>query len=292
MSGQSNKSTSILASVVSLFTLFACTDDTQTPTITPSTSTATISNIRVERAEAVKSPGQTEDFPLPNCGGTGELAQSLGTQFTVQKSVTIGTKATASTGAEVEIPMVVNLELKVQVELTYQETYQTASSRLDTIAMKAAPGTHVVYVIQWEEQKFVSSISYTMKGETYKAPYTYALRIPKISDSHQVGCSPTPPTATPTFIGDFLGEWIAVVGGGFQSLEDAQAYAQRFTSAGYAARVVYRNNDIRVVLVGFVTETEARLELDEVQKISAQAYIRNLSDWCPGRVYRDEYIEC
>jgi hypothetical protein len=167
-----------------------------------------ISNIRVQEAEAVKTVVGTEEFPLPNCGGTSELSQSLGTHTTVQKSVTIGAKATTTAGGEVNIPEVAKLKLEVQVELAYQQTYETASSRLDTIGMKAAPGTHVVYMIQWEEHKFASTVSYVMKGEVYKAPYTYILRIPKIGDSHQASCpastveptSKSIATSTPTTI--------------------------------------------------------------------------------------------
>ena len=167
------------------------------PTVRPAaTATPDIGNIRVERAEAVRTVVGTDDFPLPNCGGTSKLSQSLGAEATVQRSVTIGDKASTTAGAEAEIPMTVKAKLEVEIELAYQETYQVTRSRLYEITMEAAPGTHVVYVIAWEEQKFASTVSYAMTDEVYKAPYTYTLQVPKIGDSYQVDCPP--PTVTTT----------------------------------------------------------------------------------------------
>jgi len=160
-----------------------------------------ISSIRVEQVQAVKTIlAPPESFPLPNCGGTGELSVSLGTQATVQRRVAIGAKATTSAGGEVEIPMTVKLKLEAEVELAYQQTYATTNSRLDTIQMKAAPGTEVVYEIEWEEQKFTSTVSYIIGGDAYTTAYTYILRVPKLKGSRPgTNCpSSIPPTLVPT----------------------------------------------------------------------------------------------
>lgn len=181
----------ILSSVIILLlTLGACDNGDQTSDL------GDVGDIRVEKAEAIKTIVGTEEFPFPNCGGTIDLSQSLGTQTTVKKGVTIGARATTSAGGEVTVLEVVKLKLEAQVELAYQQTYETASSRLDTIDMGAAPGTHVVYEVQWEEQKFASTVSYAIRGEVYKAPYTYILRIPKLGESYQLSCPSLPSTAT------------------------------------------------------------------------------------------------
>ncbi len=173
--------------IILSLTLSACGDNGKSTPPNPEPT-----DIRVGEAEAIRTIMETEDFPLRNCGGTSELTQSLGTQATVKKGVTVGAKATTTAGAEVAIPEAVKIKLEVQVELAYQQTYEMASSRLYTIEMKAAPGTSVVYVIQWEEQKFTSAVSYAMKGEVYRAPYEYVLQVPKVSDSYQTSCPPTP----------------------------------------------------------------------------------------------------
>ena len=72
-----------------------------------------------------------------------------------------------------------------------------ASSRLDTIEMSAAPASHVVYVVQWEEHKFASIVSYASGGDKNTTDYTYTLRIPKISDSYQLDCRNSAPTEPP-----------------------------------------------------------------------------------------------
>ncbi len=150
--------------------------------------TQEISDIRVTQAEPTSIKGEIEEFPLPNCGGSGELKQSLGMQTSVKKNLTVGTRATVSGGGEVSIPEAAKLKLEAAIELAYQQTYETASSRTDSVELKAAPGTHIVYVIQWEEQQFSSTVSYAIQGEVYKAPYTYILHIPKVSESYPVSC--------------------------------------------------------------------------------------------------------
>jgi len=169
-------------------------------------------NIQVTvQADAVETVVDAEEIPLPNCGGTGELSQSLSSQTMVKRSVSVGTRATTSVGEEVEIPQVVKLQLKNEVESAYQEVYEAARSRLDTIVMRAEKHTSVIYTVEWEEQEYSSVVSYVVGGEVYTAPYTYTLCVPKIRDSREVGCPivtaswvpetptvPPMPTYTPT----------------------------------------------------------------------------------------------
>lgn len=147
-----------------------------------------INNVLVRYTDPEKSIGETEEFPLPNCGGTGELTQSLGTQASVRKGVTIGARASAVGGAEYSIPQATKLRLEIEVELAYQQDYEMANSRLDTIKMAAAQKTHVVYLIQWEEQTFQSIVTFEKDGQVFETPYTYVLLVPKIYDSFLVDC--------------------------------------------------------------------------------------------------------
>jgi len=148
-----------------------------------------IADVRVNTATPTEAKISTEEFPLPNCGGTGEIRQTLGATASVFKSVTIGVKATARGGGEMAIPETAKLKLEIEVEGAYQKTYESASSRLDTIDMPAAAGSHVVYEIGWYEQSFESVVEYSSDGQVYEAPYVYKLRIPKIENSYQVSCN-------------------------------------------------------------------------------------------------------
>jgi hypothetical protein len=171
-----------------------------------------VQDIRVQIAQPEKNNVKVEQFPLPNCGGTDKLAQSLGTYASVSKSATVSNRANVTGGGEVGIPEATRLKLEIQVELTYQKTYESANSRVDSIEMSAAPGTHVVYTIIWEEQTFNSIVQYSTGDQVYEAPYTYNLSIPKIDTSYQVVCPgnnpidnapqntapPLPPTSSST----------------------------------------------------------------------------------------------
>ncbi len=156
-----------------------------------------ISDIRVARTQAVKNPIETEPFPLPNCKGTGDLTTSLGSSASVSKAISIGDRATVRGGGGVGVSELWEAKLEAEVEATYQQEYEAISSRLFTYEMIATPGTHVIYDIVWEEQKFQSIVSFTSAGEEYEVPYTYILQVPKVLDSNQVSCSPSPPAPAP-----------------------------------------------------------------------------------------------
>ena len=159
-----------------------------TPAPTQYVDNGEIQDVRVQTAEPIKNTSKVEQFPLPNCGGSDKLGQSLGTFASVSKSATVGGKATVTGGGEVAIPATAKLKLEIQVELAYQQTFEAANSRLDTIEMSAAAGTHVVYTIVWEEQTFNSIVQYSSDGKVYEVPYTYVLSVPKIDRSYSVAC--------------------------------------------------------------------------------------------------------
>ena len=89
-----------------------------------------------------------------------------------------------------------------------------------------------------------------------------------------------------------LGEWIIVVGSGFGSAQDAKVYGQQFVNLGYTIQIFYRDDRIRVVVVGFATEEIANSELPKIQTRNPYGYIRQLSVWCPYRIENPDYIQC
>jgi hypothetical protein len=178
----------IICLVIFVFVFTGCQSNNPTVTSGQQAPNGEIEDIHVVNTESVESRVDTETFGLPNCGGTGEIHQTLGTHASIFKSVTVGVKATIKGGGEVEIPETVKLKLEIAVEASYQETYETASSRLDTIDMPAAAGTHVVYEIGWYEQTYSSIVKYASDGQIYEAPYIYKLRVPKIDSSSNLEC--------------------------------------------------------------------------------------------------------
>lgn len=157
-----------------------------------------IHDIRVDKDNAIKTTIGTEEFELPNCGGTTELSQTLGTQASVQRGTALGGTVRTSAGLEVGLQIAAQVKLEAEVELTYQQEYSMANSRLDTITMAAAENSHVIYVIEWEEQEFSSIVSFTARSVEYLTPYKYTLSVPKIIDSYQVICPGSTLQITPS----------------------------------------------------------------------------------------------
>lgn len=171
---------------ISLF-LGAC-QQTEQPSIQTAQNSA-VENMRVTTVQPIVSLVKTEPFPLPNCGGTGEIHQTLGSTASITKGITVSGKATVNGGVEEQIPATVKLKLEIEIEAAYQKVYDSANSRLDTIDMPAAAKTHVIYDIGWYEQAFSSIVQYSSDGQIYEVPYTYKLQVPKIDNSHQIPCA-------------------------------------------------------------------------------------------------------
>ena len=198
------KLTLLLISVLLLVGIASCQNGKNSSvesgqSLDPTDLTVTrISNIQVKTVDPSISEGKIEEFPLPNCGGTGPLKQSLGTQVSVTKQIVIGGKAKGSAGGEVEIPETMRLQLELAIEASYQQMYERANARLDTIMMEAAPESHVVYKIQWERQEFSSVATFENDGELFETPYTFVLNTPKVVDSVKESCPDIGEVSAPT----------------------------------------------------------------------------------------------
>ncbi len=290
------------------------------PTIDPNTSTVSPENVQVSKTDQYKNvPANTEDFPLPNCGGSSELAQTLGTQASVKKTITVGGTATVRGGSEIAISPVVKGKLEAEISIAYNETFQNENSRLDSIVLKAAPATHVVYVIQWVDEQFASTVSYILEGKAYDTDYVYTLRVPKLSNSYRIDCS-TPnsspsPTISPTlepptailpaspipssFPTQSFGQWLITVGK-YASVELAKSDAIKYTSQGYHVEIFCRVSEvtpggpveIRAAIVGFETEEAVNSEALGVWEINPYAQIKPLDLWCPNLTQSRGYISC
>lgn len=158
-----------------------------------------ISNTYIE-----SSTNQEEEFNLPNCEGTSPLERSLNVSGEVERDITFGLAKEEGTGAMVDIPEALRVQLEDKIRLEYEQIYKNLLRRIDECRMRAEPGTHVVYIIQWKARSYVSTLSYTWEGITYTAPYTLTFIIPEVVDSRNIPCtntvtfSPSPEAFTPT----------------------------------------------------------------------------------------------
>lgn len=186
-----NRHTILLSSTLLLLIISGCqpastsTDNPQ-PNIT--TGGEEVQNIQVGKAPPRRSVSSSEEFPLPNCGGTEKLTQTLGTQVSVSKSVQMGNTITLSGGGEIGVSAAAKLTVQAAIEAEYKQEYETANSRLDTIGMGAAPKTHVIYMVEWEKQEFSSVVTYELNRELVQTPYTFIMNIPKLSGSREEIC--------------------------------------------------------------------------------------------------------
>lgn len=171
-----------LSLAVLILMLSACGGRSEEPTSDPGSRGRSdeASSIVVGQPDAATQVVGSEEIPLPNCGGSGPLRQTLGDSTTVRKGFQLGARATTGAGVEVSIPQTAKVQLQAEIEATYQRDFERADSRLDTIQMEAAPDSHVVYEIEWVETVYASDVSFIMHGESHQAPYNYSLTVPRL----------------------------------------------------------------------------------------------------------------
>ena len=162
-------------------------------------------DVVVNPATPVESgnPGEsTQEVSLPNCAGSAELSYTLGSVATVQQNIDISQTAVDTYGGSFSIPEVAKVDLENKVESAYASTFQVSTQNTNSITMKAAPNSYVVYIIEWHDQVYSSTVDFKYDGKAYETKYTYTLSLPQISSSSNQPCTPIaspipPPTSTP-----------------------------------------------------------------------------------------------
>jgi hypothetical protein len=153
-------------------------------------------NVVVSQAEPVVSIKGTQDIPLPNCAGSAELLVSVASNVTIEEAVEVTSKAVDSNGASIDIPEVAKVELKNEVENSYKSALANVIQLANTMTMKAAPHTNPVYVIEWRNRAYSSTMNFKYNGKSYQTAYTYTLPLPQISGSYDIPCASISPTTS------------------------------------------------------------------------------------------------
>ena len=153
--------------------------------------------------------------------------------MSVKKNVKIGGTATITGGiGSVPIGPVIQGKLEAQVSATYATEQTQENSVLYSIVLKAAPKSHVVYIIQWIDKEYTSTVSYTLGGNRYDTDYVYILSVPFISASEEKDCqyqnnnTSQPATSEPTTIPEQESKFeeLAFVSDRGQTIGDFQAF--------------------------------------------------------------------
>jgi hypothetical protein len=177
------------------FFLLGCSNNENSITLpiieaAPTSTIMEIENVRVDNPEFPEKRivGNPENIELPNCFGSANLTRTLGTQTTITSTLNMGTTAKVTGGGEVDIPATAKLKLEVEIGKAYAETKQSATSRLDTAEMTAAPGTYIIYVIEWKEIEYKSIVLFASGNDVYTADYSYKLIVPDITANSSKVC--------------------------------------------------------------------------------------------------------
>ena len=155
-------------------------------------------------------PAEQEKVSLDNCNGTSVLSRLLSTELSVRKRVFIGSTAHLSytkvnrsgfiakgktwlvntinpAKGEIELSAEAKNDLIAEIELTFEAEYEEAKGRVDSVDMKAAPGSYIVYTIEWVQKKQEFEVNFSIGEKTYSTSYSYLITIPnKISSKQEI----------------------------------------------------------------------------------------------------------
>jgi hypothetical protein len=152
------------------------------------TDGANVANIKVDKVPPSRSIIDTEEITVPNCEGNIEIIQTLGSVKTIELTTEVDTVAVATDGSEYKIPESLKLQLEIEVENSYDQTFQNEMARLEDVSMDAAPEFETVYTIRWEQLDHEGEIFFSIGSQTYKANYLYQLIVPKLLSKEEIEC--------------------------------------------------------------------------------------------------------
>lgn len=149
-----------------------------------------VETISVALAEPVKRELNAQSVELRNCETDTELRQPLASEVEIQKQISIAKQATAvASGESAEIPPEVRAKLEAEVERAYREAYERAKASVEQTELTVPAWRIRTYEIDWEEQEFSSTVSFSMNDEAYTASYIYKLYVPREAGFREISCT-------------------------------------------------------------------------------------------------------
>lgn len=146
--------------------------------------------IQVTVVEPVSQVIRNDTYYFDNCSGTEERRQALSTVAQVQKSLTLGAEAKAmESGQGTAISEECRAKLTLEIEKAYQDRLAAIQADLAQEEMVAGAYSRFNYTIIWEEQRFSSTVSLTLDGQSYTIPYTLTLFVPSLGSAKSIPCS-------------------------------------------------------------------------------------------------------
>jgi hypothetical protein len=156
----------------------------------PSATPEVAETISVALAEPVRHELDGQLIELRNCETDTELRRTLASEVEIRTQISIAEEATAvASGESAEIPPEVRAELEAKVELAYREAYERAKASAEQTELTVPVWKIRRYKIDWEEQKFGSTMSFLMNGKAYTVFYMYKLYVPKKVGFQEIPCT-------------------------------------------------------------------------------------------------------
>jgi len=176
----------ILLVILSAVILPSCANP-PSPTPTPPQSQE-IDSVQVSLTQPVLSSSGIEKVDLDNCSGSAELTQTISSESSVSKRVSITDVYSLSGEIKVSVPLVIEGKLTAEIEKAYQQEFENEVKKSFQVKMSAAPETHIVYEVNWVDQVYSSELTFNLNGDPHRATYQYVVTTPKPDKNYRIQC--------------------------------------------------------------------------------------------------------
>jgi hypothetical protein len=148
------------------------------------------SPIQVDMADPEKLGIGSETLDIRNCDSNDVMVTTMATHAPVRQHISISEQATlVKTGSAIDIPPDILDELRLQVETMYQPEYEEAADSAEKVEF-TIPGHEIyMYKIQWIQQIYGSTISFSINRQLCTASYVYTLETPDLDSLTTMSCT-------------------------------------------------------------------------------------------------------
>ena len=220
----------------------------------------------------------SEHFREANCGW-GEGSREISVSELVTRKVTLGDRASAGAEGSIGVPHTLEVQLRAEIERSYQTTYEQALAASQKIQRTIPPWTEMDIEIEFERQEFQSNATFRKGGTTYSVPYRFGIGpiVPKVVRVVYEDCpgKPSNVEVRPTQATLEIGESAQLRATLFDTMNNASPNVQfAWTSGNNNVATVTPDGLIEAIGPGEVRVTATARIADTSERLAAYADVK------------------
>ena len=156
----------------------------------PGTDSSSFKLLSVALASPTPGNVMSRTYPVSNCSGSSVIELKMGDLANHNTEILVSSAIKIDGNVDVALPELTKAQLETEIARAYDKEIQQSQVQADTISLKAGPGIHITYVIDWHPSVYAASLQYLQADEIITVPYTLTISTPSLGSSSNIPCSP------------------------------------------------------------------------------------------------------